>query len=116
LELSDEAPALESEGIDLMSLPVPDRGVPADSGAFTDAAVEVADALRTGTKVGIHCRQSVGRAGMFASAVLIALGETPPAAVRKVSVARGLNVPETAAQLNWIERFHPPAVAASGTA
>jgi len=115
LELSDEAHALEQEGIELISIPVPDRGIPEDANAFADAVIEVADALRTGTNVGIHCRQSVGRAGLFASSVLIALGEKSSEAIRKVSTARGTAVPETAIQAQWLARFQPPAVAASGT-
>jgi protein-tyrosine phosphatase len=115
LELANEAEILEEESLEPVSLSIPDRGIPGDADAFADAVAETAAALQAGTNIGIHCRQSVGRAGLFASSILVALGASSSEAIRRVSAARGVAVPETAAQAQWLARFRPPAPVAPGT-
>lgn len=100
----DEEPALsEANGIEYHSLPVPDRGVP---GADINALIrEIDSKLQHGKNSVIHCRQGIGRAGLFAAALLIETGLAPEAAIRRVSAARGIPVPETAEQKLWIDSF-----------
>ena len=42
---------------------------------------------------------------MLAACVLIALGTDPDAALTRIAVARGLPVPETAEQRQWVLDF-----------
>lgn len=61
--------------------------------------------LRQGKGVAIHCRQGVGRAGMIAASLLVEQGVPPAEAIRRVSAARGIQIPETPEQRLWIEDF-----------
>jgi protein-tyrosine phosphatase len=103
LELSDEDATARSRGIRFISFPIPDRSVPASLPDAVGLIREIAKALREGRNVAVHCRQGVGRSGMIASGVLVVSGAEPRKAIEAVSAARGQNVPETPAQLRWIQ-------------
>lgn len=105
LELSAEADAARNEGIECVSLPVPDRGLPPSRAAFAELAGRLADDIAAGRTVVVHCRQGIGRAGMLAVAVLVSTGLTIDAAVDRVSAARGRPVPETPDQLRWLTNY-----------
>jgi protein-tyrosine phosphatase len=102
LDLLNESAAAETNGIHFISLPIPDRGVPASTPDALALLSEIADALDHGKNVAVHCRQSIGRAGLIAAGVLATSGETPEKAIHTVSAARGLTVPETSEQREWI--------------
>jgi hypothetical protein len=74
LGLLAEADSSAACEIEYLSLPIPDLGVPADLTAFEATIRKVKHALSAGRSVGVHCRQSIGRSGLFACAVLIATG------------------------------------------
>ena len=87
--------------------PVPDLGVPPDRPAFCALAKQVADLLRAGGAVMIHCRAGIGRSGLLAAGVLMALGQSRAEAARAVRAAGA--GPETPAQeeiLDWIADAH----------
>ena len=103
LELAAEDTTAGSRGIRFMSFPIPDRGVPASLPDAVELLREIANALREGRNVAVHCRQGIGRSGMIASGVLVVSGAEPRKAIEAVSAARGQNVPETSKQLRWIQ-------------
>jgi len=103
LGLQAESQACAANGIEFVNLPVPDLGVPQDSAAFLTVVGRLAVAIQAGEHVAVHCRQSVGRSGLVAAGILIVLGSSLEAALRAVSDARGLSVPETKEQRNWLE-------------
>ena len=103
LGLSKEAECCRAAALDFLSVPIQDLGVPADTAAFTAAVLQVVTRLRQGDAVAVHCRQSVGRSGLFACAVLVASGMPLDAAVTIASRARGITVPETIDQRRWLE-------------
>ena len=105
LGLDDELACCSSHGIEFLSLPVPDLGVPRDSATFVIAAKDLVKLLREGTHIAVHCRQSVGRSGLLAVSVAVASGAELGEAVETVSKARGVQVPETAIQLAWLRRY-----------
>jgi protein-tyrosine phosphatase len=55
-------------------LPVPDFGIPGDPDAFRATAQSIAQSLRDGENVLVHCAAGIGRTGTFAVAVLCQLG------------------------------------------
>ena len=65
----------------------------------------IAAALEEGKKVAVHCRQGIGRSGLIAAGVLVSAGIGAEKAIEAVSSARGLAVPETPAQLEWIRHL-----------
>jgi protein-tyrosine phosphatase len=102
MELGDEAAAAGDAGMRFLSLPIPDRGVPSSAAVAIAIAGEIEDQLKRGSNVAIHCRQSVGRAGLMAATILTASGADPSRAIEVVSAARGQAVPETTEQRNWL--------------
>jgi len=61
--------------------------------------------LAAGKNVAVHCRQSIGRSGLVVAAALMMSGVETREAVELVSKARGIAVPETAGQLQWLNRL-----------
>ena len=102
LGLMDEKKLAENESLRFFSLPIPDRGVPAPNAAVSALLRNMQNVLQAGGNVAIHCRQSIGRSGMIAAALLTAQGVSPSEALHRVSAARGLNVPETEEQRAWV--------------
>jgi len=102
LDLETEPQVCAAKGIEFVNLPIPDLGAPQDSSRFLTRVGQLAGSIRAGRQVAVHCRQSVGRSGLVAIAVMVALGNPLEAALNTVSVARGLSVPETEDQRNWL--------------
>ena len=105
LELRQEASACAEAGIHFVSLPIPDRGVPQNPDAVARSAVDVASALRSNAGVVIHCRAGIGRTALFAGCVLHALGTPTEEAFAMLGRARGVPVPDTADQEQWVHAF-----------
>ena len=61
----------------LRSFPIPDYGLPAkeDQRDFPALVRDVVGALKDGRTVLIHCGAGIGRTGMVATCVLVALGQ-----------------------------------------
>jgi protein-tyrosine phosphatase len=78
------------------AFPVADFGVPDDHEAFWALARRLGRRLAGGERVVIHCGAGIGRTGMLATCVLLALGEARARAEQAVSAAG--SHPETAAQ------------------
>lgn len=83
---------------------VPDRGIPEDESSFLKTVLQVADWLRKGEKVVVHCGAGIGRTGMFAMCTLAALGISPEAAKQAVRAAG--SGPETAKQNTFVRRIN----------
>ena len=104
LALEHEARACFRHDIEFVSLPVPDLGTPPDSRQFVAAVHRLAQLVRDGGHIAVHCRQSVGRSGLLAVSIAVALGTSLESSLDFVSHARGVRVPETSAQQDWLQR------------
>jgi hypothetical protein len=102
LALSSEPDECIAQGIEYRSLPIRDRGTPESSSLFMTAVDRVVSRLRSGTAVAVHCRAGIGRSALTAGAVLLKLGVTFEQVFPMVSRARGLTVPDTPAQIEWL--------------
>jgi predicted protein tyrosine phosphatase len=105
LDLTAESTSSTSSGLTYRAFPIPDRGVPNSREATAELADHMVDALRSGKTVAIHCRQGIGRSAIIAAAALIVGGLSAEAAISAIRQARGLDVPETPAQRQWILDF-----------
>ena len=104
-ELHQEPARARTAAINFISLPVRDRQIP-DSASEIDAAVQQLDrTLSAGRNVLIHCRQGIGRSGLLAACLLINRGASAEAALRQISDARGMSVPETPEQRRWVDQY-----------
>jgi protein-tyrosine phosphatase len=99
------AEAIEADAVpcQLWRLAICDYQGPDDDQAFWQLATQVAGTLRGGNNVLVHCGAGIGRTGMFAITVLMALGLSDGEAQRRVSAAG--SAPERPAQQNALRRF-----------
>jgi protein-tyrosine phosphatase len=105
LGLDTEACECEHAGLHFIRLPIADRSVPASQNEFSDLVADLNTKLKAGQGVGIHCRIGVGRAALLATCVLIALGLAEESAWAAVQTARGMPVPDTPEQRQWVARW-----------
>jgi protein-tyrosine phosphatase len=105
LDLAGEGSAVESGGLRFMSFPIPDRGVPPSTRQALSVLGNIAAALEQGQSVAVHCRQGIGRSGLVAAGLLVMSGMGVEKAIEVVSAARGLTIPETPEQFEWIKHL-----------
>ena len=105
LDLAQEAGLCQANGIQLLSFPIVDRGVPASRRATLDFVKKLDNILAEGKSIAIHCRQGIGRSALIAACLLVLSGIDPEMAFRRVSAARGCSVPETSEQRQWATEF-----------
>ena len=102
LELEGEAEACTVAALRFQSFPIPDRSVPALNAQTLSFVSGLRVELSSGRSMAIHCRMGIGRSSLIAAAVL---GMDPEEALRRLSSSRGLAVPDTAEQRQWIIEF-----------
>jgi protein-tyrosine phosphatase len=102
LGLEDEEPLAERAGLRFFQYPIRDAGVPRDRASFRTFVANLAERLRAGERIGLHCRGCIGRAPITAACTLVHLGWTPAAAITAIAQARGCTVPDTLEQYRWI--------------
>ena len=107
LGLREERRLAEQVGLHFNSYPIPDTQVPSDVAGFRDLVGQLAEQVRAGQRVGAHCRGCIGRSTVLIASLMIALGSDAEDALRKIQRARGLMVPDTAEQREWILNFRP---------
>ena len=105
LDLAQEAGFCQAKGMEFLSFPIVDRGVPASRRATLDFVKKLANILAEGKSIAIHCRQGIGRSALIAACLLVLSGINPEMAFRRVSAARGSSVPETSGQRQWVVEF-----------
>lgn len=105
LDLANEESLCRAAGLQFISFPVPDRGVPSNSAAFAHLVAAIEQRLRSGESVAVHCRAGIGRSGLLGACVLKAFGVDPDSAFRLLSRARGVTVPDTDAQIAWVREY-----------
>jgi len=105
LDLRGEGAEVRKQGLSFSSYPIPDRQVPSSEAKLAQVLEKLDHALTSGENVVVHCRQGVGRSGLVAACLLIKRGMSPGAAVEKVSAARGVAIPETEEQREWIDHY-----------
>lgn len=105
LELAQEPAAARAAGLDFLSYPILDGSVPVDEAGFHSFVAGLAERLKKGDSIGVHCRACIGRAIITTTCTLVELGWKPKAALAAVAEARGCQVPNTYEQKAWILRY-----------
>jgi len=105
LGLGQEGPLAEAASMHFLSYPILDVHVPANVASFRAFVAGLADRLRAGERIGVHCRGSIGRSTVTAACTLIHFGWNAKGALRAIQAARGCVVPDTAEQLRWILNY-----------
>jgi protein-tyrosine phosphatase len=105
LGLDNELQFAERLEMTFLSFPIPDMHVPPDTDRFREFVTGIAERLRSGEQIGVHCRGSIGRSTLIAACALMHLGWLPRVALKAIEKARGCAVPNTEEQERWILRY-----------
>ncbi|MFH1266425.1 MAG: dual specificity protein phosphatase family protein [Planctomycetota bacterium] len=105
LGLQEEARACAKLAVKFVRFPIEDRSVPAGECQAERLIRELAAIISEGGSVAVHCRMGVGRSALVAASILTVLGHTTDAAFEAVRAARGIDVPDTQEQRDWVARF-----------
>jgi hypothetical protein len=100
-----EAELCRSSGIEFLSFPIPNRGVPENGADVLQIASSIAGGIADGRSVAIHCRAGIGRSSIIAACALICSGIEAGDALARIKAARGLTVPDTDEQRDWVIAF-----------
>jgi protein-tyrosine phosphatase len=100
VDLTDEPRAAHDAGLEFVSIPILDRGVPDPAAVLPDLR-RLAGRIRDGAHVVTHCRFGIGRSSLLAAGILALNGLPPEQAWERLQRARGLIVPDTTAQRTW---------------
>jgi protein-tyrosine phosphatase len=112
LDLGREGHVVQEQGMKFVSFPIPDRQVPNSQTEMAAALERIDVELTAGKNVVVHCRQGIGRTGLVGACLLISKGLSPERAIKSLSAARGIPIPETEEQRRWIDHY---AVIMAGT-
>ena len=104
LELLEQAALCAEHGIAFRSFPIPDRGTPRSPRELVVLIEELHGYLLAGKAVAVHCRAGIGRTGLVAGCLAHRLGVPLPEVFHVLSRSRGLAMPDTAAQVEWVEK------------
>jgi len=105
LDLKEEEALCTANGIDYLSFPIRDRGVPLSNRETVSFVRTLTGLLSEGKKVVIHCRQGVGRSALIAASILIMRGVDAGSAFARIASVRGCPVPDTPEQREWVVRL-----------
>lgn len=108
LKSPDYAARQSDLGIPVTRFPIGDFGVPDDGGGLKALAEEAARDLNAGRELFVHCAAGIGRTGMVATCILVALGLSGAEAVAAVAAAG--SGPETEVQQQMVARYAEEAV------
>lgn len=95
-------------GIPVTVFPIGDFGVPDDGGGLKALAEQAARDLEVGKVLFVHCAAGIGRTGMVATCILVALGLGGAAAMAAIAAAG--SGPETDLQRQLVARYAEDAV------
>jgi protein-tyrosine phosphatase len=105
LGLAEMADAAAVAGIEFLPFPITDRGVPEIVDEAVVIGVRLAAHMRAGRFVATQCFAGIGRSTLIAVVTLAILGIGADEAIRLVAEARGLPVPDTEVQRQWLRTF-----------
>jgi len=104
LNLLDEERFCTNANIGFTRLPIRDRGLP-DLNLLKQLALKLAEILKNEASLAIHCRAGIGRAGLLSCCILQELSMDAEEAIKSVSDARGVIVPDTNEQREFILNY-----------
>ena len=102
LGLESERLEVKAHAMDFISFPIPDMGVPASAEDYAQIVQMLFTQVCAGINTLVHCRAGIGRSGLLAAGVLLYTGMSVEDAFNYVSHMRGIRVPETMEQHDWL--------------
>lgn len=105
MDLEQEPESCSACGIEFISFPIEDRETPESKTVTLQVVQQLAELVKEGKGVAIHCFAGIGRSTLIAACVLAYLGIEPRAALRFIEESRLCEVPDTPEQREWIYSF-----------
>jgi protein-tyrosine phosphatase len=103
LGLRQEEAICKSSGIEFINFPIADRNIPRISDKTDWLIGYLTSKLQDGISVVVHCRMGIGRSSIVAASVLLSAGLKADNVIDNISKIRGLRVPDTDQQLQWLK-------------
>ena len=105
MDLEAEPDNCQNCGIEFISFPITDRETPTSETMTLEFVQRLAELVKAGKGVAIHCFAGIGRSSLIAACVLVTLGINPRAAFGLIKNSRGCEVPDTREQHEWFYSF-----------
>jgi protein-tyrosine phosphatase len=105
LELTKEGELCIENGIEFLSFPINDRDVPPLDSSLKNFIRSLRDRVSIGKSVVIHCRAGIGRSAIIAACLMVSPSNPVERVMSSLAHARGLPVPDTDEQLEWVQEF-----------
>lgn len=102
LGLDSEREQVKAYGMDFITFPIPDMGLPPSVEDFTQLSKKLYRQVNAGVNTLIHCHAGIGRSGLLVAGVLLHCDMDPQQAFAYASKMRGIRVPETPEQELWL--------------
>ena len=100
--LINEGSHCKDFGIEFINFQIKDHDVPQFFLPFNQLIDKLANDVKQGKNIAIHCYAGIGRTGLTAASILIKLGMQVDLALINLSQTRRLRVPETIDQITWL--------------
>ena len=100
--LDGEREQVKAHAMDFISFPIPDMGLPPSVEAFAQLSKMLFSQVNAGVNTLIHCQAGIGRSGLLVAGILLHCDMDPQQAFAYASRMRGVQVPETPEQEQWL--------------
>jgi len=101
LMLERQGEVCKEQRLAFTQFPIVDRGLP-EIEPFRNLVVNIIDNLKNGKNIAVHCRAGIGRSGIVVCSALLGFGYSPTDAMKLTRQARGVEVPDTEQQREFI--------------
>ncbi len=100
--LANEKREVERCGMQFVHYPIGDFGVPENIHEFALFIRQEHQAIVAGEHTVVHCYAGIGRTGIVTTSILLRCGYNPLQAIDYISKKRGMKIPDTQRQIDWI--------------
>ncbi|SDE95484.1 protein-tyrosine phosphatase family protein [Chitinophaga filiformis] len=88
-----------------LHFPIPDRSIPDEDKNLHNFLAQVKKRLDQGDCTVVHCRMGIGRSSIITGCLMVQDGYKPEEVFSHISKVRGLKVPDTDEQEEWLKRI-----------
>jgi protein-tyrosine phosphatase len=103
LGLRNQQALCSKHELEFINFPIVDRSVPEKGGKIDSLIDQLYLKTESGNSVVIHCRMGIGRSSIIAGSILLKAGFKTDQILQKITSARGLKVPDTDLQVQWLK-------------